>query len=421
MPDIFNYGNFTNNSTLDAQNRSVIGGIAGSANSVVSGLTSSGASVFQAIGDISTKIKSAGTTLAGAASATLNQLGSFTTTTKFADLFKIPDKIQDLTPEETRGDTTTPPTYLYYPNNLGKYFIMFTFKQYYRENTLFKREEGIQCSISLPIPSDLNEKFSVSYNDKSIGILGVLQEAGAVSSIASGASGVNANTIAYNVGKQVSDSGNLAKILQSVAGNFITDAGQAAADRITGTVLNPYNALQFQGVGLRKHSFKFRMSPNSKAEADTLKRIILEFKRRMHPEKVGLRLNYPDVCTIQFATENMPYSFKNCYLEGLTVNYAPSGVPSFLKDGQFTSEVEITLDFGEIEIVTRNDLKTVNGNLTGAVGVALSEGSAGLDAPPPRVNTIQSSPPRVTEGRSGTGISVLDNQPDSNISSNPAP
>jgi len=405
MPDLYKYGNFTNNTTLDAQNRSVIGGIAGSANSVVSGLTSSGASVFSAIGDISTKIKSAGTTLAGAASATLNQLGSFTTTTKFADLFKIPDKIRDLTPEQTRGDDTTPPTYLYYPNNLGKYFIMFTFKQYYRENQIFARGENIQCTIALPIPSDLNEKFSVSYNDKSLGLLGILQEAGVMSAVASG--NVDTEKIAHNMALQAGKAGNIAGAL-AAASSLISDSAEAAVSRATGTIMNPYAALQFQGVGLRKHSFKFRMSPNSKSEADTLKKIILEFKRRMHPEKVDMRLNYPDVCTIQFATENMPYSFKNCYLEGLTVNYAPSGVPSFLKDGQFTSEVEISLDFGEIEIVTRNDLATVGGNLTGAVGVALSEGSMPLEAPPAKVSTTGSSPAKaqtdlgVSETAAGT-------------------
>jgi len=408
MPEKYNYGNFTNRTTIDEQNRSVIGGVAGSANSVISGLSSSGSAVAQALGNISNKIKDAGTTLTGAASATLNQLGSFTTTTKFADLFKIPDKVRDKLPEQTRNKVTASPSYYYYPENLGKYFIMFTFKHYYRDNTVFTRKDNIECSIALPIPADLNEKFSVNYNGKDIGILGILQEAGLMNAVATNK--FDAEKIAYGAGREAGKAGNIAMALRSVGG-LVSDSAGAAVDRAAGTVLNPYTALQFQGVGLRKHSFKFRMSPNSKSEADTLKRIVLEFKKRMHPEKVDLRLNYPDVCTIQFQTPNMPYSFKNCYLEGMTVNYAPSGMPSFLKDGQSTTEIEITLDFGEIEIVTRNDLEKSNGDLTGPVGVAITEGSMKLNAPPPRVSTVPSSEPRVTNNKSGTGLSSLDNSP----------
>ena len=51
----------------------------------------------------------------------------------------------------------------------------------------------------------------------------------------------------------------------------------------------------------------------------------------------------------------MPYSFKNCYLKSMGVNYAPQGTPSFFKGGKHPTEAEISLEFGEVEPVTRQD------------------------------------------------------------------
>jgi heme-binding NEAT domain protein len=62
----------------------------------------------------------------------------------------------------------------------------------------------------------------------------------------------------------------------------------------------------------------------------------------------------------------MPYSFKNCYLKSMSVNYAPQGTPSFFKGGKYTTEAEISLEFGEVEPVTRNDVQA--GDLTQPLG-----------------------------------------------------
>jgi len=66
------------------------------------------------------------------------------------------------------------------------------------------------------------------------------------------------------------------------------------------------------------------------------------------------------------------YYFKNCYLKSINVNYAPSGNPAFFIGGKNPVEVEITLEFGEIEPVTRNDI--IKGDFTGSYGQAITSG-----------------------------------------------
>ncbi len=107
----------------------------------------------------------------------------------------------------------------------------------------------------------------------------------------------------------------------------VSDNAGAAIDRVTGSILNPYQALQFQGIDLRSHSFRFRCSPNSEKEAEALKAIIQQFKIRMLPEKKGLLFNFPDICTIEFQTRNMPYSFKNYGSVGEDTNKCFCSIP----------------------------------------------------------------------------------------------
>jgi hypothetical protein len=57
----------------------------------------------------------------------------------------------------------------------------------------------------------------------------------------------------------------------------------------------------------------------------------------------------------------------------MNVNYSPSGTPVFFLGGQHSAEVELSLDFGEIEPLSRNDI--LSGDFTGKVGQAMAPGT----------------------------------------------
>ena len=343
----------------------------------------------------------AGQSAIGGAKAALDQFGAFSTVSKFVDKLGAAKKLQDIRPEGTKGKITgIEGNIMQYPLDLGHYFIRFTFLSYYKNNQVVPRKEIPQVSIFMPLPGELNERYGVSYADKQLGVLGILQESGLLDKVSGNATEDSMKNIGYQAGQLLAKPGNLAAVAGSLTGLSDTAAGTAAM-RAGGAILNPYQALTFQGVELRSHSFKFRCSPNSEAEAEQLKQIIHQFKVRMLPEKRGLLFNFPDVCTIEFQTRNMPYSFKNCYLKSMSCNYAPSGTPSFFKGGKYPSEVEITLDFGEIEPVTRNDVEG-GGNLTQGFGQAFNKPS-GLAIPS---TPIATDPTKTTPSRSAPAATI---------------
>ena len=349
----------TNPTTLKSQAEQLAGG----AQSVISSASQTVLSPLDAargvVSGISGKLKEAGASVSGAATAAYAQLGAFAPSlTKFVDSLGTAEKIKDIRPEGKRGKLTESANQLQFPLDLGHYYIKFTFKSAYANSAILPRKEVTQSTIFLPLPSELNERYSVQYAEKQLGMLGLLEESGLLKSAQDMLTGTmntgKARVTGENVANIVSQTGNLAYLARTGIKSISDNAG-AAIDRATGSILNPYQALQFQGIDLRSHSFRFRCSPNSEKEAEALKAIIQQFKIRMLPEKNGLLFNFPDVCTIEFQTRNMPYSFKNCYLKSMSVNYAPQGAPSFFKGGKHPTEAEISLEFGEVEPVTRQD------------------------------------------------------------------
>ena len=339
-------------------------------------LKTASADLQQAVGGIADKLAEAGSSLMSVAKKSMDQLGELTTVTKFKDTLGIPTKLQDVTPEALRGKATAAAAQLQYPMDLGKYFIKFTFKNYYKNNPVVPRKELPSVSIFLPIPAELNERIGVQYSDKQLGALGVLEASGALQGISQSQSGITnqqMKDMGNRVGQAVATPGNAVAIGGAATGLSDSSIGTAVS-RAAGAVLNPFQALQFQGVDLRSHSFRFRCSPNSEAEAAALKKIIVEFKKRMLPEKSQLMFTFPDVCTIEFNNRNMPYSFKNCYLKSMSVNYAPQGTPAFFKGGKYSAEVDISLEFGEIEPLSRNDYTSnPTGDITGNIGEGIGK------------------------------------------------
>jgi len=301
----------------------------------------------------------AGMSAVSSVTSALGQLGSLGTFTKFKDNFTPPSKLRDLTPEESnRRDRNRFLGQLTFPNNIGEYWISFTFESYVRKVPISSPQSLPSITINLPIPSNLQEQFAMQYSDKQLGIAGFLEQ-----NIPAGVNFSDPQSVGKAVGEATGSTFRQAGNLQgayylgrTVAG--LSDSVGSAVDKATGTILNPFQSLVFQGINLRTHSFTYKFSPNDMSENETLRKIIYEFKRRMHPKKDNLLFNFPDTVKISFGKrDNEPYFFKKCFLESMSVNYAPAGVPSFFKETSLPVEVELSLSLKEIEPMTRNDIE----------------------------------------------------------------
>lgn len=313
-----------------------------------------------AVRALTNKLSGLGASVGGALSGAL---GSVTkgagVKSELPDLLDVFQSKATSSPEVSRNRVTKIPDRLQFPLDLNRNFMVFIFSDRFQENPVVKRKKRDTAYIYLPIPSNLVEQFGMQYSQKDLGVLGILEQSGALdqSTLAGLANKDTAGETAKGVGKKMTEalaspSGALAvarTVASSIPGG---ESAGAAIDRATGTILNPYSALQFEGVNLRKHSFTYKLSPNSQAESVVLQKIIQTFKERMHPKRNGLLYEFPDQCKILFASP-FSYPIRDCYLESMTVNYAPNGSPAFFKQGTHPVEVEISLQFGEIEPITR--------------------------------------------------------------------
>lgn len=77
---------------------------------------------------------------------------------------------------------------------------------------------------------------------------------------------------------------------------------RSQAESIAGAVVNPRYETTFNGMGLRRHQFRFTLVPVSQAEQDIVKTIVSQLRYSMHPsESVSdLVLSYPDKFIIEF-------------------------------------------------------------------------------------------------------------------------
>lgn len=291
-----------------------------------------------------------------AISQAVSKLGSLGSYSKFSDNFTPPSKLRDLPPESTSKLTNGYKASLVYPEDLGQYFIIFTFKKYSRKIPLSNPINIKEVSIALPIPTNLQEAFNMQYSDMNLGLAGLIENI--LPNFNNSPEDIRRQT-AENV-KSTIDNSSVSSLAFYGARTLtgITDATAGALEKAGGAVKNPYQALLFQGINLRTHSFNYRFSPSSEAEHKTLKRIIYEFKSRMHPTRDSLLYLFPDVVDIKFGKKDSePYFFKTCFLESMSLNYAPQGTPAFFAQTADPVEVEMSLNFKETTQVTRADFK----------------------------------------------------------------
>lgn len=243
-----------------------------------------------------------------------------------------------------------------FPTDLGQYYIKMTFSSYERTVALIEAKADPKLTVLFPIPTNLSEPFSVNYREPKLGpILGAVAEQ-ATKMYKGGEVGLN------EVGGMIKESG----AVLARSGVSAMKGGEtlvANIDKATGFVPNPHLAAIFEDLGLREHSFTFRFSPKNKQEADDLKSIIKAIRRRMLPgigeaaqSSTGPVFTFPDTVELAFCDKAQLYPIKKSVLTNMVVNYAPNGAPAFYKSGDPT-DVEISMTFKEIEVVTRDDYK----------------------------------------------------------------
>jgi hypothetical protein len=279
-----------------------------------------------------------------------------------------------------------------YPKDIGEHGMMLTFKKYNFTSTGSIAGQTIG-SITLPIPRNIVESYSVNVKGESMGLLGSLVGdaiAGNVNvnqvmnSLANTAGGslISDPAAAANFfvqsGLATTASGAVGSVLGSTVGGAIAGAAGSSAissglSAASGTALNPHVSVMFEGMNLRSHNFDWTFSPKSASEGEALRRIIRTIKKNALPsyQSVGgeksntaldrVLLRYPNVVDIKFIGLDQSYffKFKTCMVTQVTVDYSQHGNALFAgAAGSKPVMVNFQLSLIESKIHTADDFDT---------------------------------------------------------------
>ena len=224
--------------------------------------------------------------------------------------------------------------------------------------------------ISLYVPDTVNISYGIGYDDisltESLGKAYFLAQAGTSMYDLYKAGG---DKLDVNLANKIGSDPYVRSSLAAAAGALAASKGFETknladlATRAIGQAMNPQLQVLFRGVGFRAFQFDFVLTPYSKEETETVKKIIKAFKFAAAPKiqptgyfKQGLFFEVPYPFSIQFlykGKEN-PYVHRigECVLENINVDYGPNGWSTF-NDGS-PVQVKLTLQFKETVIVDKN-------------------------------------------------------------------
>lgn len=150
-------------------------------------------------------------------------------------------------------------------------------------------------------------------------------------------------------------------------------AGQGA-----GIARNPFLAALFEGVQFRNFNMQWKLYPKSIDESNLIHKINQAIKYGMHPSYQqfgGLKnalFNYPYIYKPAFTKPEYLFEFGYCVIRNFTPIYHSEGSPQYFEyDGKkIPSFITISLEFQEIEIITKDTLAGPNGGVSGVYGNA---------------------------------------------------
>jgi len=263
-----------------------------------------------------------------------------------------------------------------FPDGLSTqdFWISMSFFEYQRPtfagNPILTQSGGTG-TIRLPLPNQMIDSQRVTYGEESLSAAigaGINQYSGGRAGTAD-LSSLAATAGAASFGALTGGAANLA--------NFAGGPNAAAAvGQLAGVALNPWLTVMFKSPAYRQYSMTWRLSATNPGESATINNIINTIKFNMLPDSSdaigGTLLTYPNIVQItasQASTGFWNYLFKPAVIENFSVNYAPSGQPSFFNNTNAPTDVEITIQFHEIEFFLQRDYGNQQNGGLAAIGV----------------------------------------------------
>lgn len=267
-----------------------------------------------------------------------------------------------------------------FPSSPGVHNIVLHFRGYSYQGSdgIVSGQVGAnsEASIVLPIPSNLEDSYSVQINQFELGATGAL----AADTLSGNLNNVMRELGSIGLGTEGGVSGFLSQLQGASAffgRNALDSLGvgglSAAVDVTSGTAVNPHVALRFEGVDLKSHEFTWTLSPKNEEEARSLRDMINFIRSKILPTYSGIGgagsgipgggtaisralLNYPSLVDIYFTglDQSYFYYFKPAMIKTFRTNYTPNGIA--LNRGGRPSVIQMSMSLTEARIHTASDV-----------------------------------------------------------------
>ena len=215
------------------------------------------------------------------------------------------------------------------------------------------------------MPTDVKVNYNMKFTDTSIGSLTALGSQ-VIGEILRGDMAAAQDKLSQNA-KEVAQVVTIDGLVSAMSSIPSLSGAKEALEFQMGQVITDRMELAFKGVDRRKFQYTFKMMPRSKEEADEVRNIVNKFKFHMTPEMVdnnqrGRMMKFPDTFSIQYMYQGNENTYLNkvreCYLQGMDVSYGGDRYRTFEgnEEGAPPMETTITLNFEEIELITRKEI-----------------------------------------------------------------
>lgn len=271
-------------------------------------------------------------------------------------------------PEQTSGSLRTPTKSLRYPlsDNISS-GTRLRFVKYNRFNPMDTASEEETATISLPLPVNVPENYSILTTAHDLGVAGNVNNTNA-DRLKNMSSGMDWSDLDAVTKLGISSTSNAIKngafnataALAGLGTMLGGDQKQRTIAAFTGIVQNPHTAVIFEGVSLRSINLEWRFSARSEDESHALREIYNTIKLQTHPEELvsGYALNYPDLLYVEFTGKARDYlpKFQKVMVSNISITPDSSGGIPLYKSGapvSYTFQLTAT----ETSILTRNTLQ----------------------------------------------------------------
>ena len=226
------------------------------------------------------------------------------------------------------------------------------------------------ATIQLYMPPNVSVNYGVKYGEQEIGSLALLGKEAFEGFQKSAGKGMEDRFRAAAVQAKGSAREALAAMANASLDTVFSGA-RALSQLSTGSVVTPRMELMFEGIDRRNFSYSFVFIPKSEKEAKVVEEIVYQFKENMMPkysdQTTRRGMDIPNTFEIDYMYKESRNSFLNkvhtCFLKSIQVQYGGDRYtayePSKSKFGTGPSpqKTTITLEFSELELITKDHIK----------------------------------------------------------------